>query len=277
MPVNEFETEPEQANASSTAVPPATLAGGLSTVPIAAAKTSAGGHGAVLATTALSFSYGMVRVLRDVTTAFTPGHVTCVMGRNGVGKTTLMKNLMGLLMPTQGGVWLDGRDITALPANRRARAGIALVAQGRQIFPRLTVEENLQVGLQARTDGLRSIPGEVYDLFPVLKTMSNRMGGDLSGGQQQQLAIARALVGNPKVLLLDEPTEGIQPNIIQQIGVVLRQLVEERGMTVVMVEQYLDFVREFAHGFYIMNRGKVVAEGQTSGLTTEVVHEHLSV
>ena len=192
-----------------------------------------------------------------------PGRITCVMGRNGVGKTTLMKNHHGPAEADGRDVRLGGRDVSGLPANRRRRSGIALVPQGRQIFPKLTVEENLRIGLQARRDGKRSIPTDVYELFPVLKTMARRMGGDLSGGQQQQLAIARALVGDPKVLLLDEPTEGIQPNIIQQIGVVLRKLVEERGMTVVLVEQYLDFVREFGQSFYIMNRGRVVAEGET--------------
>jgi len=225
----------------------------------------------------VSFSYGMVQALRDVSMTMAPGRVTCVMGRNGVGKTTLMKNIMGLLRNNAGGVLLGDQDVSRLPANRRAKAGIALVPQGRQIFPKLTVEENLLVGLQARTDGVRKIPVELYDLFPVLKTMSRRMGGDLSGGQQQQLAIARALAGDPKVLLLDEPTEGIQPNIIQQIGHILRKLVTERGMTIVLVEQYLDFVREFGQYFYIMNRGKVVSEGETAQLTPEVVNQHLSV
>jgi len=225
----------------------------------------------------LNFSYGMVQTLRGISMEIATGQVTCVMGRNGVGKTTLMKNIMGLLSPSSGKITLAGADITRLPANRRAKAGIALVPQGRQIFPKLTVEENLRVGLQARTDRRRGIPEELYDLFPILNTMSRRMGGDLSGGQQQQLAVARALAGNPKVLLLDEPTEGIQPNIIQQIGAVLRQLVEKRGMTVVLVEQYLDFVREFGTCFYIMNRGLVVAEGKTSELTTELVDRHLSV
>jgi len=225
----------------------------------------------------VSFSYGMVQALRDVSMTMAPGRVTCVMGRNGVGKTTLMKTIMGLLKHSTGGVVLGNQDVSRLPANRRAKAGIALVPQGRQIFPKLTVEENLRVGLQARTDGVRIIPVELYDLFPVLKTMSRRMGGDLSGGQQQQLAIARALAGDPKVLLLDEPTEGIQPNIIQQIGVILRKLVAERGMTIVLVEQYLDFVREFGQYFYIMNRGRVVSEGETAQLTPEVVNQHLSV
>jgi urea transport system ATP-binding protein len=231
----------------------------------------------VLATQNLSFSYGMVQALRGVTMSMSPGRVTCVMGRNGVGKTTLMKNIMGLLRSTSGAVVLGEENVTKLPPNRRAKAGIALVPQGRQIFPKLTVEENLRIGLQARTDGKRSIPEELFELFPVLKTMARRMGGDLSGGQQQQLAIARALAGDPKVLLLDEPTEGIQPNIIQQIGVVLRRLVTERNMTVVLVEQYLDFVREFGEYFYIMNRGAVVAEGATNGLHPELINRHLSV
>jgi urea transport system ATP-binding protein len=231
----------------------------------------------VLAIENVAFAYGMVQTLRGVNLSASEGRVTCITGRNGVGKTTLMKNIMGQLKNTAGHIRLNGEDVSRLPANKRAKAGIALVAQGRQIFPKLTVEENIRVGLEARTDGKRSIPGEVYELFPVLKTMSRRMGGDLSGGQQQQLAIARALVGDPKVLLLDEPTEGIQPNIIQQIGQVLRMLVTERKMTVLLVEQYLDFVREFGQYFYIMNRGAVVAEGVTSELHADLVHRHLSV
>ncbi|HZK83049.1 MAG TPA: urea ABC transporter ATP-binding subunit UrtE [Humisphaera sp.] len=230
----------------------------------------------MLAIQNLSFSYGMVQALRGISMTMPPGQVTCVMGRNGVGKTTLMKNVMGLLRHSAGTIMLGDRDIGVLPANRRARSGIALVPQGRQIFPKLSITENLRIGLQARTDGRKTIPEEVYELFPILKTMSKRMGGDLSGGQQQQLALARALVGEPKVLLLDEPTEGIQPNIIQQIGVVLRKLVD-RGMTIVLVEQYLDFVREFGHGFYIMNRGKVVAEGNAQNLHADLVNQHLSV
>jgi urea transport system ATP-binding protein len=230
-----------------------------------------------LTTNKLEFSYGMVQALRGVSMSMEPGRITCVIGRNGVGKTTLMRTLMGLLKATSGAVCLDDRNVTKFPAFKRAKAGIALVPQGRQIFPKLTIMENLRVGLEARTDGLKTIPEELFELFPVLKQMAGRMGGDLSGGQQQQLAIARALAGDPKVLLLDEPTEGIQPNIIQQIGLVLRKLVTERQMTIVLVEQYLDFVREFGEYFYILNRGAVVAEGVTSELKDELVSRHLTV
>jgi len=225
----------------------------------------------------LCFSYGAVRALDRVSMNMHPGQVTCVMGRNGVGKTTLMKNIVGTLRSSAGQLTLADKDVTPLPPHKRVKSGIALVPQGRQIFPKLSVMENLYVGCEARVDGKRTIPEELFELFPILKTMSKRMGGDLSGGQQQQLAIARALVGNPKVLLLDEPTEGIQPNIIQQIGHVLRKLVTERNMTVVLVEQYLDFVREFGKRFYIMNRGQVCHAGLASELTPDVVHQHLSV
>jgi urea transport system ATP-binding protein len=224
----------------------------------------------------LSFSYGAVGVLHGVNMTMDPGQITCIMGRNGVGKTTLMKNVMGLLKPREGSVVMNDRDLTGLPANRRARSGLSLVAQGRQIFPKLTVEQNLQVGLEANAGRSRKVPEQVYEYFPILRSFRGRMGGDLSGGQQQQLAIARALVGNPDVLLLDEPTEGVQPNIIQQIGAVLRRLVET-GMTVVLVEQYLDFVREYGHHFYVMSRGRVVAQGETAKLSAEIVSRHLSV
>ncbi|MEW6529882.1 MAG: urea ABC transporter ATP-binding subunit UrtE [Thermodesulfobacteriota bacterium] len=225
----------------------------------------------------LSFSYGEVKTLNQVSMVMEPKKITCVMGRNGVGKTTLMNNIMGTLRSNSGTLKLGGTDVTTLPANKRAKAGIALVPQGRHIFPRLTVDENLRVGLEARSDAKRTIPDEVFDLFPVLKTMLRRYGGDLSGGQQQQLAIARALVGNPQVLLLDEPTEGIQPNVIEKIGEVLQHLVSERGVTVVMVEQYLDFVRAMGNSFYIMNRGAVVASGQTKDLSEGLIARHLHV
>ena len=225
----------------------------------------------------ISFSYGLVQILDNVSIEVPKAKVVCVMGRNGVGKTTLMRNIVGLEKASKGSVTLDGLDISKVPARRRAQSGLALVPQGRMIFPRLTVKENLEVGLSARTDGRRTIPEEIYELFPVLKEMGARQGGNLSGGQQQQLAIGRALVGEPRVLLLDEPTEGIQPNIIQAIGQVLRRLVKEKEMTVVLVEQYVDFIKEFGDHFYIMNRGRVVANGDTPQLSEAIVRQHLSV
>lgn len=231
----------------------------------------------MLAVQNMDFSYGAVAVLRGISLRAPAGCITALMGRNGVGKTTLVRNVMGLLPASSGQVHVDRRDLTRCTAYRRARAGIAIVPQGRQIFAKLTVEDNLRVGLQARADGKRTIPDEVFELFPVLKSFLHRSGGDLSGGQQQQLAIARALVGDPKVLLLDEPTEGIQPNIIQQIGHVLRKLAVERQMAVLLVEQYLDFVKEFAQRFYIMNRGRIVAEGETPQLDQRLVNQHLGV
>src|SRR5688572_26029922 len=225
----------------------------------------------------LSFSYGAIQVLDDITMVMPSGRITCILGRNGVGKTTLLMNIMGLLRPTIGAIYMEENDVTDLPADKRAGVGLGLVPQGRRIFAKLTVEENLRVGLAALRNRAAQIPEEIYDLFPILKTMAKRMGGDLSGGQQQQLAIARALVGDPKVLLLDEPTEGIQPNVIQQIGDVLKRLVAERGLTIVMVEQYLDFVKEIGDRFYVMDRRRVVADGLTADLSTDLVHRHLSV
>ena len=225
----------------------------------------------------LEFSYGTIQTLHGSSAQMLPGRVTCVIGRNGVGKTTLLKVIMGILRSSSGSIQLPHVDVTSFAANRRAREGIALVPQGRQIFPKLSVADNLRVGLEASRPRIRQVPQDVYDLFPILWDNRQRPGGNLSGGMQQQLAIARALVSNPRVLLLDEPTEGIQPNIIQQIGEVLRELVTERNMTVVLVEQYLDFVREFGHDFYIMNRGQITADGETSDLTEELISNYLSV
>ena len=226
----------------------------------------------------LSFAYGSIQTLNSVDMEMETGKVTCILGRNGVGKTTLLKNIMGILKPSSESViQIDEIELATMAPHLRAKMGLGYVPQGRQIFPRITVEENLKVALQARRDRSRVIPGFVYDLFPVLKEMGGRMGGDLSGGQQQQLAIARALCGDPEILVLDEPTEGIQPNIIQQIGEILSQLVKARGMTVVLVEQYLDFVKEFGHNFYVLNRGRVVAEGETSELSDDISSKHLSV
>ena len=224
----------------------------------------------------LNFAYGGVTALTDVTLDAKAGEITCVLGRNGVGKTTLMQNVMGLLKPASGAVSLDGVDVTKQSASARARAGLALVPQGRMIFPKLTVRENLKVGLQANRNGLKAVPDRVFELFPILKDFVDRKGGDLSGGQQQQLAIARAMVGEPKVMLLDEPTEGIQPNVIQAIGRVLQTLAQE-GMAVVLVEQYLDFVKEIGDRFVVMNRGAVVAGGAMAELTAEIEGEFLGV
>jgi len=225
----------------------------------------------------LSFSYGTIRTLRDIDMTMEKGRVSCILGRNGVGKTTLLKNIMGVLKPSRGSIVKGDQDLTRLTAYRRARLGLGYVPQGRQVFPKLTVADNLRVALEGRRDRLRRIPAETFDLFPVLGDMAKRMAGDLSGGQQQQLAIARALVGSPEVLLLDEPTEGVQPNIIDEIGQVLRRLVAERGITIVLVEQYLGFVKEYGHNFYVLNRGRVVAEGETSKLSPGLISKHLSV
>ena len=222
----------------------------------------------------LSVSYGAVEALSGVNFSMEPGSVLAVMGRNGVGKTTLMKSLVGLLKARTGEIYYEGSPLGKLQAYHRVRKGIGYVPQGRQIFPKLTVEENLMTGQRKRG---QAIPKEIYDHFPVLRDMKNRRGGDLSGGQQQQLAMGRALVTNPKLLILDEPTEGIQPNIIQRIGEVLRILSQERGMTIVIVEQYLAFIREFSSHFLIMNKGTVVTEGETSGLTSDHVEEYLRV
>jgi len=225
----------------------------------------------------LSSAYGAIQVLDGITMVVPAGRITCILGRNGVGKTTLLMNIMGMLKPTGGAIFMDDRDLTHLPTDRRSMLGLGLVPQGRRIFPKLTVEENLRVPLAARGRWKDPIPDDIYDLFPALYALSRRRGGDLSGGQQQQLAIARALVADPTVLLLDEPTEGIQPSVIQHIGDVLRRLVVERGLAIVMVEQYLNFVKDVGDRFFLMDRRRVVASGLTADLTTDLVTRHLSV
>jgi len=221
--------------------------------------------------------YDESHILNDVDLDVEEGKCTCIMGRNGVGKTTLLKCLMGLLPVRSGSITFGGRDITKLKAEDRARAGLGYVPQGRQIFPLLTVEENLRIGLPLRRDGQRDIPKFIFDFFPVLKEMLWRLGGDLSGGQQQQLAIGRALVTEPKLLVLDEPTEGIQPNIVKEIADTIRSLNSKLGITVLLVEQKVPFARRMADNFAIMNRGHVMRTGVMTGLDAETVKQFLSV
>src|SRR5271169_4501655 len=221
--------------------------------------------------------YGGSHTLWDVDLTVPAGSRMCLMGRNGMGKTTLLKCVMGLQAARSGGIEFDGSDLLKFPAEQRARLGIGYVPQGREIFSQLTVEENLRVGLGVRKNGARTIPSRIFDLFPVLKKMMNRRGGDLSGGQQQQLAIGRALVLEPKLLILDEPTEGIQPNIVHEIGDIVLRLNQEEGLTVLLVEQKLPFARRVASEFCILDRGRRVAAGTIKELTDEVVRAHLSV
>lgn len=221
--------------------------------------------------------YGESHALRDLDLEVPEGQCTVIMGRNGVGKTTLLQCLMGLLPVRTGTLDFSGVDLLKTPAERRANLGIGYVPQGRQVFPMLTVEENLRIGLPARRDRLRQVPGFIYELFPVLKEMLGRRGGDLSGGQQQQLAIGRALVLDPKLLILDEPTEGIQPNIVQEIGDILRRLNRESGLTLLLVEQKLPFARKVGDRFAILDRGRSMASGAMADLNETLVKEYLTV
>ncbi len=222
--------------------------------------------------------YGESHTLWELELDVPKGQCTCVMGRNGVGKTTLMKCVMGEETTSSGSIQFDGgTELTKQKLEERSRLGIGYVPQGRQIFPLLTVEENLRTGLAVRKDGSKKIPDRIYELFPVLKEMKNRRGGDLSGGQQQQLAIGRALVIEPQLLILDEPGEGIQPNIVAQIGEVIRRLIKEDGLTVLLVEQKLPFARKYADRFAIMDRGRRVAEGEIAELSDELIKKHLTV
>jgi urea transport system ATP-binding protein len=221
--------------------------------------------------------YGQSHILWDLSLNLTEGTCGCLIGRNGVGKTTLLKCITGILPVRDGVIEFNGNNINKLSTEARARAGIGFVPQGREIFPLLTVEENLKISLGARSDKLKTIPTQIYELFPVLKEMKSRRGGDLSGGQQQQLAIGRALVLDPKLLILDEPTEGIQPNIVRDIGDVIRKLNRELGLTVLLVEQKLPFARRVADDFFIMEKGSVVATGPIADLDEGLVQKYLSV
>ncbi|HEU5071945.1 MAG TPA: ABC transporter ATP-binding protein [Verrucomicrobiae bacterium] len=248
----------------------------------------------------ISVSYDGSRILRDVSLDVQPGEVVCLMGRNGVGKTTTLKAITGLVRPDQGAVKLGGADLTALKPDARARSGLGYVPQGRDIFPNLTVLENLRIGAVAQGRKLNGELDRVFQLFPVLKEMTGRKGGVLSGGQQQQLAIGRALLTDPKILLLDEPTEGIQPNIIDQIGETIKrlrseglkgdghnyveevegaikQLRREGRLGILLVEQYLDFCLDVGDRFYVMDRGSIVAKGNIAELNEDIVKQHLTV
>ena len=221
--------------------------------------------------------YGESHTLWDVDLDVLPGTCTCLMGRNGVGKTTLLKSIMGLLPVTSGSISFEGNELAGKPAELRARKGIGYVPQGREIFTQLSVEENLRVALLARDDGLREIPEYIFEIFPVLKQMLNRRGGDLSGGQQQQLAIGRALSISPKLLILDEPTEGIQPNIVHEIGDIILRLNQEKGLTILLVEQKLPFAKRVAQSFCILDKGRDVATDAIENLEEDIINRYLKV
>ncbi|BAQ63792.1 urea ABC transporter ATP-binding subunit UrtE [Geminocystis sp. NIES-3709] len=227
----------------------------------------------------LNVYYGESHILRDVDLSINSGEMVCLIGRNGVGKTTLLKTIMGLLKSRTGEINFKDKVIDKVTTDQRAKLGIGYVPQGRDIIPRLTVKENLILGLEAIPNKVKvkkEVSEEIFELFPVLKTMLNRMGGDLSGGQQQQLSIARALMGKPQLLLLDEPTEGIQPSIILEIESAVKKIIKETGISVLLVEQHLHFVRQ-ADRYYAMQKGGIVASGLTSQLSQRVIQEFLAV
>ncbi|WP_353090118.1 urea ABC transporter ATP-binding subunit UrtE [Synechococcus lacustris] len=228
---------------------------------------------------ALNVYYGESHILRNVDLSVQPGQMVCLIGRNGVGKTTLLKTIIGLLQQRSGSVRFEAKELEDLPPHQRARSGIAYVPQGREIIPQLSVKENLLLGLESLPGGLRRhrhIDPQVFELFPVLEGFLQRRGGDLSGGQQQQLAIARALLGKPKLLLLDEPTEGIQPSVVLDIERAVKRIVATTGISVLLVEQHLHFVRQ-ADWYYAMQKGGMVASGPTAELSKDVVDRFLSV
>jgi urea transport system ATP-binding protein len=244
-----------------------------------ASGTSPASSSPVLEVRDLNVYYGESHILRNVDLTVGAGQMVCLIGRNGVGKTTLLKTVVGLLQQRSGTVALGGEDVKALPPYRRARAGIGYVPQGREIIPQLTVRENLLLGHESLPGGLahnRHIDPVVFELFPILETFLNRSGGDLSGGQQQQLAIARALLGKPRLLLLDEPTEGIQPSVVLDIERAVRRIIATTGISVLLVEQHLHFVRQ-ADWYYAMQKGGVVASGPTGELSKQVIDRFLSV
>jgi urea transport system ATP-binding protein len=221
--------------------------------------------------------YGAAQALRSVSLTAAVGRVTCLLGRNGVGKTSLLRAVVGLQPIASGAISFDGQDVSKLAAFDRARRGVAMVPQGREIFPLLTVKENLETGFAPLKRDLRKVPDEVFELFPVLQTMLRRRGGDLSGGQQQQLAIGRALTMRPRLLVLDEPTEGIQPSVIKDIGRAITFLRQRGDMAILLVEQYLEFAQELADDFAVMDRGEIVLSGTRETFDTEAVRRHMTV
>jgi urea transport system ATP-binding protein len=231
----------------------------------------------MLSVEAVDLYYGASHALRRVSLTAKKGEVTCILGRNGVGKTSLLRAIVGLNPIHSGSIRWDDRELTALPTHRRAGAGLALVPQGREIFPRLSVLENLMTGFATLPRQLHQIPDEIFALFPVLKDMLNRRGGDLSGGQQQQLAIARALVARPRLLILDEPTEGIQPSIIKEIGRVIATLAAGGDMAILLVEQYFEFARDLAAAYFVMQRGEIVLSGRQADMDEVAVRSYLTV
>ncbi len=231
----------------------------------------------MLSVDAIDLYYGASQALRRVSLTAQKGEVTCILGRNGVGKTSLLRAIFGLQSIRAGRIAWEDRDLTGMPPYQRARAGLALVPQGREIFPRLTVAENLETGYAMLPRRLRQIPDEIFALFPVLKDMMRRRGGDLSGGQQQQLAIARALVTRPRLLILDEPTEGIQPSIIKDIEQIIRTLAARGDMAILLVEQYFEFARDLAAAYLVMQRGEVVAAGRRDAMDESAIRSFLTV
>jgi urea transport system ATP-binding protein len=231
----------------------------------------------VLAVKDIDLFYGASQALRSVSVSAKLGRITCVLGRNGVGKSSLLRAIVGLQAISSGSVTWEGHEISSLPPYERARRGIGYVPQGREIFGRLTVKENLETGFAPLPRSGRAVPDEIYELFPVLKEMLRRRGGDLSGGQQQQLAIARALVTKPRLMVLDEPTEGIQPSIIKDIGRVIKTLAQSGRMAILLVEQYFEFARELADDFAVMDRGEVVLAGPVGDMVERDVRRYLTV